>query len=50
MSEALARTHPFDADTAVSRIDDGRYAATVTDRWGLMSSGGFANGGYALGI
>ena len=43
--------HPFDADTAVTAIEPGRFAATVTDRWGLLGAGGgFSNGGYAMAI
>jgi len=43
--------HPFDVDTAVELREPGRYAATVTDRWGLLGAGGgFANGGYVLAI
>ena len=43
--------HPFDVDTAVSPIEPGRYAATISDRWGLLGAGGgFSNGGYALAV
>lgn len=40
--------YAFDLDTAVTRIGDGAYNATVTDRWGAL--GGMPNGGYLLGI
>src|SRR5437879_10851265 len=50
MEQPRAQGHPFDVDTAVLRVENGRYAATVTDRWGLMAAGGLANGGYALAI
>lgn len=43
--------HPFDEDTAVTAVGPGHYAATVTDRWGLLGAGGgFSNGGYAMAI
>jgi acyl-CoA thioesterase len=43
--------HPFDVDTAVAPQGEGRYVATVSDRWGLLGAGGgFANGGYALAL
>lgn len=44
----MARCHPFDADTAVSDVGDGRYEAILSDRWSLV--GGHANGGYGLVI
>lgn len=40
--------YAFDLDTAVTRIADGAYTATVTDRWAAL--GGMPNGGYLLGI
>jgi acyl-CoA thioesterase len=46
-------THPFDVDTAVAGdgAGAGRYAAIVSDRWGLLGAGGgFANGGYVLAL
>jgi acyl-CoA thioesterase len=47
----MAEGHPFDVDTAVTAQGAGRYAATVSDRWGLLGAGGgFANGGYALAV
>jgi acyl-CoA thioesterase len=51
MSDPVRAQHPFDADTAVRRVDDARFAGTVSDRWGLLGAGGgFANGGYALAL
>lgn len=51
MAEHLLADHPFDTDTAVTALGNGRYAVTVTDRWGLLGpGGGFANGGYALAL
>jgi acyl-CoA thioesterase len=51
MPEPVRRQHPFDVDTAVRRIADGRYAGAVSERWGLLGAdGGFANGGYALAL
>lgn len=43
MSNASA-SHPFDQDTAVDKVTDGHYAATVTDRWSALT--GHPNGGY----
>jgi acyl-CoA thioesterase len=40
--------HVFDADTAVQPDGDGRYAATLTDRWTAL--GGTPNGGYMLAV
>jgi acyl-CoA thioesterase len=37
----------FDADTAVTRLVEGAYAAELTDRWGI---GNVPNGGYAMAI
>jgi acyl-CoA thioesterase len=43
--------HPFDVDTAVTSLGEGRFAAAVSERWGLLGAGGgFANGGYALAL
>jgi acyl-CoA thioesterase len=43
--------HPFDDATDVVPIGDGRFSAAVSDEWGLLGpDGGYANGGYALGI
>lgn len=44
----MTASHEFDTDTALDRIDDDRYAAQVTDRWGAL--GPPVNGGYLLGI
>jgi acyl-CoA thioesterase len=52
----MSGQHPFDADTAVTLVDGdvppvhpvATFATTVSDRWGLMRAGGFANGGYVL--
>jgi acyl-CoA thioesterase len=38
--------HPFDADTRAEVVADGRFAATISDRWNAL--GGTANGGYLL--
>jgi acyl-CoA thioesterase len=40
----------FDTDTAVDRVDDGTYTATLTDRWGVAATGAPPNGGYVLAI
>jgi acyl-CoA thioesterase len=40
--------HVFDADTAVQFDGDGRYTATLTDRWTAL--GGTPNGGYMLAV
>jgi acyl-CoA thioesterase len=40
--------HVFDADTAVHPDGDGRYTATLTDRWTAL--GGTPNGGYMLAV
>lgn len=40
--------HAFDADTAVERDGDNRYAAQLTDRWNAL--GGTSNGGYMLAV
>ena len=39
--------HEFDVDTAVERVDDHRFTATVTDRWHTFAG---PNGGYILAI
>ncbi|MEP7020816.1 MAG: thioesterase family protein [Pseudonocardiales bacterium] len=44
----MPNRHPFDDDTAVLEVGEGRYAAEVSDRWSLAS--GQANGGYGLAI
>jgi acyl-CoA thioesterase len=38
----------FDLDTRVSALAEGRYAATITDRWNAI--GGRPNGGYLIGV
>ena len=40
-----APVHPFDADTAVAAIGDGRWSAAMTDRWDTPNG---PNGGYSL--
>lgn len=40
--------HAFDADTRVEAVADHTFAATITERWGVL--GGRPNGGYLLGI
>jgi acyl-CoA thioesterase len=42
---ADAGTHPFDADTAVRRLGDGRFAATISRNWDTPAG---PNGGYSL--
>lgn len=37
----------FDADTAVGRIDDGRYRSVLLDRWNIVAG---PNGGYLAAI
>jgi acyl-CoA thioesterase len=41
-------TNPYDADTRVEPVANGRYAATISDRWGAL--GGVPNGGYLLAV
>jgi acyl-CoA thioesterase len=41
-------TSPYDADTRVEPLARGRYAATISDRWGAL--GGVPNGGYLLAV
>jgi acyl-CoA thioesterase len=41
-------TSPYDADTRVEPVAPGRYAATISDRWGAL--GGVPNGGYLLAV
>lgn len=38
--------HPFDADTAVEALGEGRFSAALTDRWNAI--GARPNGGYLL--
>lgn len=40
--------HPFDADSAVVALGDGRYAAELSDRWDRL--GGGPLGGYSLAV
>jgi acyl-CoA thioesterase len=40
-------TSEFDADTAITRLAEGAYAATATDRWSI---GHVPNGGYTMAI
>lgn len=44
----MPATGQFDTDTAVTRVSDGVYSATLTDRWNVP--GGTPNGGYSLGV
>jgi acyl-CoA thioesterase len=37
----------FDADTALTRVDDGRYEIALTDRWSI---GAAPNGGYLMAV
>jgi acyl-CoA thioesterase len=41
------QTSEFDTDTAVERVAEGAYRATVTDRWSI---GHVPNGGYMMAI
>jgi acyl-CoA thioesterase len=41
-------TSRYDADTRVERLAPGRYAATISDRWGAL--GEVPNGGYLLAV
>lgn len=40
--------HPFDSDTHVAPIADGRFAAALSDRWNAL--GGVVNGGYSVAV
>lgn len=40
--------HPFDIDTAVERVADGEYRATLTDRWNTANK--TPNGGYLTAL
>lgn len=40
--------HPVDVDTRVDRLADGRFAATLSDRWNVL--GGAINGGYYVAV
>ena len=44
----MPATGLFDADTAVTRVSEHLYRATLSDRWGAL--GGTPNGGYSLGV
>lgn len=44
----MATTGLFDTDTAVTPLGNGRYAATLSDRWNAL--GGAPNGGYSLAM
>lgn len=37
----------FDTDTAVRSATDGRYDATISERWDIV---GVPNGGYSLAV
>jgi acyl-CoA thioesterase len=39
--------YEFDEDTAIARLGEGAYTATVTDRWNI---GNLPNGGYTMAI
>jgi acyl-CoA thioesterase len=39
--------HPFDADTAVERVGDGLFEASVTDRWTVVMG---PNGGFVTAL
>jgi acyl-CoA thioesterase len=48
MSDALDTTlHSFDADTAVEEIGDGRFGATMSERWWVERG---PNGGYVAAV
>ncbi len=42
------RVHRFDADTAVTRLEDGHWSARIDPGW--SSIGGAPNGGYTLAV
>jgi acyl-CoA thioesterase len=44
----VADGHPFDADTDVTRLREGAYTVTISDRWNVNS--GRPNGGYLLAL
>ncbi|MBC6456520.1 thioesterase family protein [Actinomadura sp. HBU206391] len=44
----MTAAHPFDADTEVTPAGDGRFAATLTERWTALT--GAPNGGYVLAV
>ena len=44
----MATTGLFDTDTLVTPLGDGRYSATLSDRWNAL--GGAPNGGYSLAM
>ena len=44
----MNETDLFVSDTAVERVDENRFRANLTDRWGAL--GGMPNGGYLLAV
>lgn len=48
MQPPLTAEYAFDEDTRVTRVSDGGYTATLTDRWHAL--GGTPNGGYLLAV
>jgi acyl-CoA thioesterase len=40
--------HPFDVDTDVDPVSDGRFVAELSDRWNAL--GGVVNGGYYVAV
>lgn len=48
MTDTTTAHHAFDADTAVERIGEGRYATVVSAGWDAL--GGGPNGGYTLAL
>jgi acyl-CoA thioesterase len=47
LGSAAVSTYEFDTDTAVTRLGEGAYTATVTERWSI---GNAPNGGYTMAI
>jgi acyl-CoA thioesterase len=45
--EAGTLLHPFDADTAVEDLGQGRFSATISERWWVMKG---PNGGYIAAL
>lgn len=48
MTQTALDEHPFDADTRVVAAGEGRFGATLSDRWNAL--GGVVNGGYYVAV